>query len=145
MNNQDFHEVVKTIREDDERFEEGAYHFVRQALDHTIKSMKKSGSSKPRNKHVSGQQLLKGIREFALEQYGPMAMTLFRHWHIQQCEDFGEIVFHLVEHGILGKTDEDSLDDFSGGYDFHEAFSDPFLPKTRRGLGSSGENMPEKN
>ena len=145
MNNQDFHEVVKTIREDDERFEEGAYHFVRQALDHTIKSMKKSGSSTPRNNHVSGQQLLKGIREFALEQYGPMAMTLFRHWRIQQCEDFGEIVFHLVEHGILGKTDEDSLDDFSGGYDFHDAFSDPFIPKTRRGQGSSGKSMPEKN
>jgi uncharacterized repeat protein (TIGR04138 family) len=128
----DFPETIKTIREEDPRFSEGAYHFVRQALDHTINNLKKTGTKPTRRNHVSGQQLLDGIRVFALDQYGPMAKTLLDTWHVEKCEDFGEIVFHLVEHGILGKTDEDSQDDFADGYTFEEAFIEPFLPKSRR-------------
>lgn len=132
----EFPQVIRDIREEDPRFEEGAYHFVRQALDHTISNLKKQGEKPNRRNHVSGQQLLDGIRLFALDQYGPMAKTLLDTWNINQCEDFGEIVFNLVEHGILGKTDDDSREDFSGGYTFEEAFIDPFLPKTRRSIES---------
>ena len=133
----DFPETIRTIREQDPRYEEGAYHFIRQALDHTISNIKKSGKqSGSKRNHVSGQQLLDGIRTFALEQYGPMAKTLLETWRVTNCEDFGEIVFNLVEHGILGKTEEDSRDDFTEGYTFEEAFSDPFLPKSRRSSAS---------
>ena len=146
MNKQEFPEVLKAIQQTDERYKEGAYWFVRYALDHTIKNLKEGSPSRPKkNNHVSGKQLLNGIRNFAIDQYGPMAKTLLDSWRIQQCEDLGEIVFNLVEHGILGKTDEDSRDDFAGGYDFHEAFVDPFLPKSRRGRGSSADNFPENN
>jgi uncharacterized repeat protein (TIGR04138 family) len=130
----DFSEVIRTIRAEDPRYAEGAYHFVRQALDHTISNMKKQGEKPTLRNHVSGQQLLNGIRVFALDQYGPMAKTLLDTWNITKCEDFGEIVFNLVEHGILGKTDEDSREDFTGGYTFKEAFIDPFVPKKRRSV-----------
>ena len=145
MNKQEFPEVLKIIREEDDRYEEGAYWFVRHALDHTIKNLKKGSSSGAKNNHVSGKQLLNGIRNYAIDQYGPMAITLFDNWRILCCEDFGEIVFKLVEHGILGKTDEDSREDFAGGYAFHEAFKDPFLPQSRRGRNPTADNFPENN
>ena len=79
-------------------------------------------------RHISGQELLGGMRSHALEEYGPMAMMVLGEWGIRRCEDFGEIVFNMVEHELLAKTDEDSRDDFSGGYDFEDAFRKPFLP-----------------
>jgi len=85
-------------------------------------------NSKGKNGHVSGNELLEGIREYALDRFGPMSLTMMNHWNIRKCRDFGEIVFNLVEHGILGRTENDTLDDFEGGYDFKTAFEDPFLP-----------------
>ncbi len=145
----DFTEVVDLIRKEDPRFERGAYFFIRQALDHTMKGrkVKESEKSEPRNHHVTGQELLEGIREFALEQYGPMSMTLFDHWNVRKCADFGDIVFNLVDYGVLGKTDNDTPEDFENGYDFHEAFSKPFLPKkpwkpANRVFNTDGEDGP---
>lgn len=131
MNGKDFGEVVSVIVKNDTRYELGAYDFVRQALDHTLTQIrqKKEQRSSP---HVSGQELLDGIRDFALEQYGPMAKTLFEHWGVKKTEDFGEIVFNLVEFGIFGKTESDRREDFKGIYSFDEAFVDPFLPPSRR-------------
>ena len=79
-------------------------------------------------RHVTGQQLLAGIRQHALAQFGPMAATVLNEWGVHRCEDFGEIVFNLVENGVLAKTEQDSRADFQGGYDFDEAFRKPFLP-----------------
>ena len=50
----------------------------------------------------------------------------------RKCRDFGEIVFNLVEHGILGRTENDSLEDFENGYEFATAFNEPFLPNRRK-------------
>ncbi len=127
MQEHEFSEVIELIRKEDPRFEKGAYSFVRQALDFTIRRRDEQ-KSKPISRHVSGQELLEGMREFALDQYGPMAHTLFSEWGIKECRHFGEIVFQLVDYGVLGKTDEDSLEDFCHGYDFDAAFLEPFLP-----------------
>lgn len=83
-------------------------------------------------RHVSGQELLKGIREYALGQFGPMAMTVLDDWGIHTCRDFGEIVFNMVEIGLLAKTDADTRSDFDGGYEFVEAFRNPFLPSHKQ-------------
>ena len=69
-----------------------------------------------------------------------MTMTLMEHWNISKCRDFGDIVFNLVDHGILGRTENDSLEDFEGGYTFKEAFEFPFLPKNSQGAESSELN-----
>ncbi|MEX0325228.1 MAG: Minf_1886 family protein [Puniceicoccaceae bacterium] len=127
MSGKNFHEVVQLIRKDDPRYEAGAYVFMRQALDHTltgIKEREKSGN----HRHVSGQELCEGIRDYALEQYGPMARTLLQSWGINQTEDFGQIVFNLVEFGIFGKTDTDSIEDFNSVYKFEDVFETPFRP-----------------
>lgn len=124
-----FDEVLDQIVAKDPRYTRDAYYFVREALDFTQKNATKSGASQIR--HVSGQELLDGIREFALQQYGPMTHMLLAEWGLTRCEDFGELVFNMVEAGLLAKTKNDSRDDFKGGYDFEDAFRRPFLP-TRR-------------
>ena len=126
MSDKNFPEVVKEIHQKDGRYAKGAYFFIREALDHTLKSLDKN--SRKNKGHVSGEELLEGIRSFALDRFGPMTLTLMNHWNIRQCRDFGNIVFNLVEFGILGRTDNDSLEDFEGGYNFTEAFESPFLP-----------------
>jgi uncharacterized repeat protein (TIGR04138 family) len=57
-----------------------------------------------------------------------MVPTIFEEWGIRACEDFGEIVFNLVEHKLASKTETDTRDDFKGGYSFEDAFRKPFLP-----------------
>ena len=128
MSDKNFPEVVKEIHQKDGRYGKGAYFFIREALDHTLKSLEKN--SRKNKGHVSGEELLEGIRSFALDRFGPMTLTLMNHWNIKKCRDFGNIVFNLVEFGILGRTDNDSLEDFDEGYNFEDAFESPFLPNT---------------
>lgn len=122
-----FQEAVEQIAQQDKRYSENAYYFLREALDFSIKVMNKPAQGAGR--HVSGQELLEGIRQFALQEYGPLAQTVLSHWGISRCEDFGELVFNLVECGVLGKTESDSKDDFAGGYEFDAAFRKPYRPR----------------
>lgn len=127
MHGIDFDEELEKIVAKDSRYTRDAYLFVREALDHTQKMIGKPGrDDAPR--HVSGQQLLDGIRDYALQQYGPMAITVLNEWGIRRCEDFGELVFNMVENSLLAKTEKDSRADFAGGYTFDDAFRKPFLP-----------------
>lgn len=114
-------ELLQNILDRDPRYSVEAYAFVRSGLDYTVRRL-----DKPR--HVSGQELLDGIREFALSEFGPMTKTVLNGWGIQRTEDVGEIVFNMVETGLLGKTEKDSRADFANGYDFDEAFRKPFRP-----------------
>jgi len=120
-----FEEAVEIICSNDSRFQYDAYFFIREALDHTQRIVTKN---KEKVRHVSGQELLNGIREYATNQYGPMAQTVLEEWGVKTCEDFGELVFIMVEHSILAKTEKDSREDFKTGYDFYDAFCKPFLP-----------------
>ena len=122
-----FDEAVDAITARDSRFHRDAYHFLREALDHTHKLGGRLKKDEVR--HVTGQELLAGIRDFALRQFGPMTITVLEEWGVTRCEDFGEIVFNMVETGLLAKTDKDSRDDFKNGYPFHEAFREPYLPR----------------
>lgn len=131
MQKPSFAEAIEEIVRQDSRFDCEAYLFVREGLDFTVKMLKKTAPAPATHRHVSGQELLDGLRQFALEKFGPMAKTVLEHWGIRQCEDFGEIVFNMVEKGVLGKTDQDSREDFKGGYSFEEAFVKPYRPVTR--------------
>ena len=111
----DFHKKIEEITEKDSRYQPDAYEFVMQALWFTQNKLKRKG-------HVTGRELLAGIKEFALEQYGPMTRSVFEHWGIKATQDFGEIVFNMIENGLLGKTEKDSREDFKNIYDFSEAF-----------------------
>jgi uncharacterized repeat protein (TIGR04138 family) len=125
-----FDEAIDQIVKRDPRYRHDAYLFLREALDHTHKLGGRL--KKDEIRHVSGRELLAGIRDYALRQFGPMALTVLEEWGVKCCEDFGEIVFNMVEIGLLAKTERDSRDDFKGGYLFDEAFREPFLPRPKR-------------
>jgi uncharacterized repeat protein (TIGR04138 family) len=112
----DFYQVVDEICAQDSRYKPGAYEFVMEGLHYTQKRIKRQG-------HIKGQELAEGIRDLALEQFGPMVRTVFSHWGISRTEDFGNIVFNMVNKKILSKTEEDSLLDFRDVYDFDKTFS----------------------
>ena len=145
MNEPDFEQALNAMLESDGRYHRDAYLFVREGLEYTQKHLAKDEHGKVR--HVSGQELLGGLRGHAIEQFGPLALLVLEEWGVRRCEDFGEIVFNMIEYRLLARTEEDSRADFTGGYDFEDAFRKPFLPEepvppTRR-VGHRG-NRPTK-
>lgn len=110
-----FYRIVSLICSKDPRYKPDSYEFVMQALSFTQKKMKREG-------HLNGKELLEGIREFTLEQFGPMAKIVLAHWGIKKTEDFGHIVFNMVENQLIAKTETDSLEDFKDVFDFETAF-----------------------
>jgi uncharacterized repeat protein (TIGR04138 family) len=110
-------------------FSQEAFHFVRQGLAHTVKFVHGESEEAPEparpDRHVSGQQLCLGLRDFALQQYGMLAKTVLSRWGIHKTEDFGRIVFAMIDSGLMRRSDEDTLEDFRGVYDFDEAFAAP--------------------
>jgi uncharacterized repeat protein (TIGR04138 family) len=121
-----FEQSVLSILKREKRFEPHAYFFLKDALDFTLKRVAEQNGGQPR--HVSGQELLDGFRDLALEQFGPMASTLMREWGLRQCQDVGDMVFHLIDEQVFGRQDSDRREDFSGNFDFEEALVTPFLP-----------------
>jgi uncharacterized repeat protein (TIGR04138 family) len=101
-----------------------AYLFVQQAVALTQRRAAHAGGAR----HVTGQELLEGIRLLALEEFGPFARIVFHEWGITTTRDFGQIVFHMIEQHLLGARKSDSLADFEPGYDFAATFEHPFLP-----------------
>jgi uncharacterized repeat protein (TIGR04138 family) len=122
-----FSEVLEQICANDARFSSDAYHFVQEGLNHTLKSLKRGGQHAHR--HVSGQELLHGLREFALKEYGPMSKAVLNEWGIKTTDDIGQIVFNLVNASVLGKNDTDSPSDFKNVFNFDDAFVKPFVPR----------------
>ncbi len=111
----DFYSLIEAICVKDSRYKPDSYGFVIHALHWTQARLKKQA-------HISGKELSQGLRDFAIEQYGPMARTVLKHWGITKTGDFGNIVFNMISKKLLAKTDEDSIDDFKEVYSFDAAF-----------------------
>jgi uncharacterized repeat protein (TIGR04138 family) len=135
-----FDAAVDAIVQRDKRYDAGAYFFLKDALDFTIKRSKSENDGEER--HVSGQELLRGVRDFAMQEFGPMAATLLREWGVRACNDVGEMVFVLIEEGMFGRQDSDTKDDFREIFDFDEALTEPFLPKNRPAVPAEPEAAP---
>lgn len=108
-----------------------AFAFVQEGLRHTVERVSEArqrgdgggcASEIEGGRHVNGQELCIGLRDYAVSQYGLLARTVLEQWNIRRTEDFGRIVFLMVEAGLLRKTDEDSIEDFTGVFDFDEVF-----------------------
>lgn len=97
-------------------FRQDAYFFVLEALE-------SAASEHPERPDVTGEDLLAAVRELGRERFGVMAPEVFRAWGVRATIDFGRVVFHLVEAGLLKKRDRDSLSDFIDKFDFDDAFS----------------------
>jgi uncharacterized repeat protein (TIGR04138 family) len=104
------------VAEHEARYSKDAFFFVRDGVDQAVTALSRS------SRHVTAKELLDALRLLALERFGSSAREHLRSWGVTRCEDFGEIVFTLIEHGVFGKRPEDKKEDFSGRYDFEKAF-----------------------
>ncbi|MCC6420403.1 MAG: hypothetical protein IT429_19375 [Gemmataceae bacterium] len=129
-----FHPGLAEVVRNDPRYSYEAYEFVFYALHHTQKLLGREPAdgdvvsrrgAEPHH-HVSGPELLAGIRDLALREFGRMARTVFRLWGIDRTDDFGEIIFNLIDSGMMSKTDEDSREDFHAVYDLDQALIEGF-------------------
>ena len=132
----DFEEIVRALCQKDRRYTPQAYHLVRLALYYAQKKVhgeekKSKDATGLTNRHVTGEDLLDGFREYVLNTYGPMSYHLLQNWGLKKSIDVGQIVFKLIEVGLFGKSEEDDLSDFENLYDFKEAFLRPFEPSSK--------------
>jgi uncharacterized repeat protein (TIGR04138 family) len=126
---EEFYSIISTIYNQDPRYYPEAYEFVMEALNFSQKKFKKS-------KHISGEELLVGINALLLKKYGPMTMTVLGHWGIKATDDFGNIVYNLVENKVLAKDTRDQYDSFKNAYDFDEVFNKGYRKQLARRLKS---------
>lgn len=102
-----------------------AYHFVFAALRHSQESLGRDRSD-ANTGHVSGNELLFGVRDLAKQHFGLMAISVLKRWGITSTADIGRMVFELIEHGEMRKTDDDRMEDFVDVYDFQTEFVDEY-------------------
>ena len=122
-----FEHAIESILKRDQRFDPHAYLFLKDALDFTLKRAAEDNDGNAR--HVSGQELLLGFRDLALQEFGPMSGTLMIEWGLTCSRNIGEMVFLLIEEQMFGRQDLDTIDDFVDVFDFEESFVTPFLPQ----------------
>ena len=110
------------------RYHADAYRFVFEALHHTQVDLQKpmTADGNDESAHITGRELLMGVKSLARERFGLLAKTVFAYWGIRSTSDFGRIVFDLIERGEMRKTDNDQLSDFTGVYDFQDAFDEEY-------------------
>lgn len=118
-------ETLQDLVARDGRYKLDAYLFVIEALAFTRQRLKAE-------RHVDGHQLLWGIKELALERFGPLAKMVFESWGVRRTLDFGHIVFNMVDAKLLSKTDDDRIEHFRDGYDFTEVFVTNYTPHIRQ-------------
>jgi uncharacterized repeat protein (TIGR04138 family) len=125
MDDRKLQPLIREIRaQHGRRFAEAAYFFVLEAVDYTLFLQGKRQGA-PESRHISGRELLDGIRRCALEEFGPLAPFAFRSWGVHRTEDFGTIVFEMVDGGLLNRAESDHPRDFVDGFDFAQAFAEP--------------------
>lgn len=106
------------------RYPVEAFNFVRRGLDYTVHRIHSDPEQMAEeDRHVDGKQLCLGLRDYAIDQYGMLAQMVLGRWHIHRTEDFGHIVFAMVESRLMKATEGDSIRDFYDGFNFEQAFS----------------------
>lgn len=103
------------LRARDPRFQEGAYLFVLAALEYCQTRL-------PERRHISGRELAEACRDLALERFGVMARLVLEHWGVRSSADIGDVVFTLVDLGLLISQPTDTREEFVGVFDFDQAF-----------------------
>jgi uncharacterized repeat protein (TIGR04138 family) len=119
----------QTVRENAGPYPQAAFEFVRQGLEHTAQTVhgpeasdatKADQDAVEGKRHVTGQQLCLGLKDFAQKKYGRLARLVLSRWSIRRTDDFGRIVFAMIEAGVMRKTEDDTLEDFFGVFEFEE-------------------------
>ncbi|NNF06833.1 MAG: hypothetical protein HKN21_08730 [Candidatus Eisenbacteria bacterium] len=117
-----FDEVVESILNNDSRYSREAYVFVQLALDFYREKIGKDETLT----HITGPELLSGVRGLAYEQYGPLARTVLNHWGLKRGEDVGEVVYNLIEYKLMSQSENDLKEDFHGVMFFDDSMDQDY-------------------
>ncbi|MDR0869610.1 MAG: hypothetical protein LBN39_02340 [Planctomycetaceae bacterium] len=122
------HPAFSELLARDRRYKKEAYIFVYETLGYAQDVMKlgKNGLDGEPGNQVSGQDLCRAARDYAVQQYGLLAKSVLNSMGIRKTNDIGAIVYNLIEARLMNKTDRDSIDDFSDVFDFDEAFNEEY-------------------
>ena len=112
MPDENFIEIVDKIIQDDVRYRAGAYEFVNGAVSFTIRKLQRESKSK-RERHVSGEELIHGVAEFAVQEFGPLAWSVLEDWGLVSGAAVGDVVFNMIRNGLLTASENDSREDFN--------------------------------
>ena len=112
----------------DGRYSPEAFRFLFESLDHAVRLAGK-GEAQGQERHVTGQEVLAGMRACASETFGPLAAHVWRSWGVRETMDWGRIVFLLVDEGLLKRQENDAIGDFSAGFDFDQIFEQSYVPE----------------
>ena len=107
---------IADVAEKDGRYRKEGFLFVLAGLEYTLSKL-------PKRRHLTGQELSRSIANYAREQYGYLALTVLNNWGMYTSMDFGEIVYLLIEDGLMSKTEGDKKEDFADVYDFETEFA----------------------
>lgn len=105
----------------DGRYAPEAFRFLFEALPHAVRLAGKE-KAEGTSKHVTGQEVLEGMRVHAEQLFGPLAGAVWRSWGVRETLDWGRVVFLLVDHGLLNRQESDRVEDFGAGFDYDEVF-----------------------
>ncbi|MFP6650544.1 MAG: Minf_1886 family protein [Pirellulaceae bacterium] len=123
--NDDPHPIFQLLQTD-LRYQLNAYQFVRDSLAYAQEVLPNEESEEENEPHLTGQQLCEAIRLFAIDQFGYMSKTVLNNWGIQGTNDFGEIVYNLIDIGMMKKSETDEREHFADVYSFEKAFVEDF-------------------
>ena len=123
--NDDPHPIFQLLQTD-LRYRLNAYQFVRDSLAYAQEVLPNEESEEENEPHLTGQQLCEAIRLFAIDQFGYMSKTVLNNWGIQGTDDFGEIVYNLIDIGMMKKSETDEREHFADVYSFEKAFVEDF-------------------
>lgn len=112
MADENFMEMVGKIVQRDVRYRPDAYEFVSDAVSYTIRSLQRENLSRE-NRHVSGSELIRGIVRYAENQFGPLAWEVLRDWGITTGSAVGDVVYNMIEVGLLTAGKNDAREDFN--------------------------------
>lgn len=114
----------------DRRYAPQAYEFIREALSYAQDVLDLGTNVETDDaqceQHLSGQELCEAVRKLALDNFGLMARTVLGAWGIKSTSDIGEIVYNLIDIGVMRKSPHDRRDDFDDVYEFDDAFDRSF-------------------
>ena len=126
------HAGLMEVARRDQRYAYEAYELIFAVLEHTQKTLGRGVAEPTREneaaaKHVAGAELVRGACDLAKNEFGRMARVVFQMWGINATgDDFGSIVFNLIDANLLTKTDADSQEDFRNLFNLDEMLKNGF-------------------
>ena len=119
MPDENFIEIVERIVEHDVRYRPGAYEFMNEAVAYTVRRLQRETLSR-KERHVSGGELIQGVAEYAVQQFGPLDWEVLKDWGLVSGTSIGDVVFNMIDNGLLTASENDSREDFNRVPDLKE-------------------------